>query len=353
MNKSAYLSNITGFIFALIAATGIAHAEAVQITGAGSTFVYPVLAKWADAYQKKTGATVNYQSIGSGGGIKQIESKTVDFGATDMPLKPEELTKEGLVQFPLVNGADVAVVNIEGVKPGQLKLTGEVLAKIFMGEIKKWNDPAIEALNKGLKLPDTAVTVVHRSDGSGTTFIFTNYLSKVSADWKTKVGEGTAVNWPVGVGGKGNEGVASYVKQINGSVGYIEYAYALQNNMAYTQLKNSAGQFVTPNAEAFKAAAVGADWAKAENFYLILTNAAGKSSWPIAGSTFVLMHKSQADSSHAKAVLKFMKWALDNGATAANELHYVPMPKTVVSQIEKTWKENIKNVDGTAIAVGL
>ncbi len=324
-----------------------------QVTGAGSTFVYPVLSKWADSYKKETGTSINYQSIGSGGGIKQIQSKTVDFGATDMPLKSEDLAKDGLVQFPIINGADVAVINVAGVKPGELKLSGDLLAQIFLGKIKKWNDPALVAVNKGLTLPDQAITVVHRSDGSGTSFIFTNYLSKVSADWKTAVGEGSAVNWPVGVGGKGNEGVASYVKQINGSIGYIEYAYALQNKMTYTQLQNQAGQFVTPEEKSFRAAAVGADWAHAKDYYLILTNAPGKTSWPLAGSTFVLMQKTQSDSAQGRAALQFFRWAFKNGEAAAAELHYVPLPKAVAALVEKTWKEQIKAADGKALAIGL
>jgi phosphate transport system substrate-binding protein len=340
--------------FAALSLNSIGSAyAATQITGAGSTFVYPVLARWADAYKKETGTAVNYQSIGSGGGIKQIQSKTVDFGATDMPLKSEELAKSGLVQFPIINGADVPVIHVEGVKAGELKLTGSLLADIFLGKIKKWNDPAITALNATVKLPDQAITVVHRSDGSGTTFIFTNYLSKVSADWQTKVGEGSAVTWPAGVGGKGNEGVASYVKQIDGSIGYVEYAYALQNAMTYTQLKNSAGVFVQPKTETFAAAASGADWAKAADFYLILTNAAGKNSWPIAGSTFVLMQKVQQDPAQGREALKFFSWALKNGAASASELFYVPLPKKVSALIEKSWKEQIKGANGTAIATGL
>lgn len=328
-------------------------AHAANLTGAGSTFVYPVLAKWADAYQKETGTSVNYQSIGSGGGIKQIQSKTVEFGATDMPLKTEALEKDGLIQFPLISGAVVPVIRVSGVTAGQLKLNGTVLADIFLGKIKRWNDPALAALNKDVKLPDQAITVVHRSDGSGTSFIWTNYLSKVSADWKSKVGEGSAVNWPAGVGGKGNEGVASYVKQIDGSIGYVEYAYALQNKMTVTQLQNAAGAFVEPKPETFKTAAASADWAKAQDYYLILTNSPGKTAWPIAGTTFVLMQKVQAEPDQAKEALKFFRWAWTKGEAMADELHYVNLPKPVIQSIEKTWKSGLKTKEGAAIAAGL
>lgn len=326
---------------------------AADLTGAGSTFVYPLLAAWAADYKKESGVAVNYQSIGSGGGIKQIQSKTVLFGATDMPLKTEELAKDNLVQFPIVSGAIVPVLHVDGLTGSQLKLSGTVLADIFLSKIKKWNDAAITALNKDLKLPDKDITVVRRSDGSGSTFIWTNYLSKVSADWKAKIGEGSAVNWPTGVGGKGNEGIAAYVKQIDGSIGYVEYAYALQNKMAVASVQNSAGTFVEPKSETFEAAAKGADWGKAKDFYLILTNAAGKSSWPIAGSTFILMHKTQADAAQGKEALKFFRWAYTKGINKATELHYVPLPATVTKQIEKTWKENIKSADGASIATGI
>lgn len=318
-------------------------AFAVDVTGAGSTFVYPVIAKWADAYKKATGNSVNYQSIGSGGGIKQIQGKTVDFGATDMPLKAEDLEKDHLVQFPIINGALVPILNVPGVASGQLKLSGPVLADIFLGKVKTWNDAAISKLNPGVKLPATAVSIVHRSDGSGSSFIFTNYLSKVSEEWKSKVGEGSAVNWPTGVGGKGNEGVASYVKQIEGSIGYVEYAYALQNNIAFAQMKNAAGKFVEPNSKSFEAAAAGADWAKAKNYYLILTDAPGAGSWPIAGSTFVLMRKDPSNVEQAKEAVKFFRWAFANGKTMAEELHYVPVPAKVSKLVEKTWKDELKN----------
>ncbi len=313
--------------------------HAANITGAGSTFVYPIIAKWADSYKKETGASVNYQSIGSGGGIKQIEAKTVTFGASDMPLKPEELKAKGLVQFPLVNGGLVPVINLEGIKTNDLKLTGEIIAEIFLGKITKWNDPKILDLNKGAKLPASDITVIHRADGSGTTFIWTNYLSKASAEWKSKVGEGSAVNWPLGVGGKGNEGVASYVKQTAGSIGYVEYAYALQNNMTYVQVKNLAGNFVKASGESFQAASDSANWAIAENFNLVLTQAPGKTSWPIAGTTFVLMNQTQVKPDQGKEALNFFKWAMNKGVNQAKELHYVPLPTNVINLVEKSWTQ--------------
>jgi phosphate transport system substrate-binding protein len=323
---------------ALAGAVLASGAFAAEITGAGATFPYPIYAKWADAYKKSTGTGLNYQSIGSGGGIKQITARTVDFGASDMPLKPEDLEKGGLMQFPTVIGGDVPVVNLKGIKPGELKLSGEVLANIFLGKIKKWNDPAIASLNAGVTLPDTAISVVHRSDGSGTTFIWTNYLSKVSPEWKSKVGEGTSVSWPVGVGGKGNEGVASYVQRIHGSIGYVEYAYVLQNKMAYTLVKNRDGSFVPPSAGGFQAAAAGADWNAAPGMYLILTDAPGKDAWPIAGATFILMHKVQEKPENAKQVLKFFEWAYTKGDAMAEALDYVPLPDKVVKLIEANWK---------------
>ena len=314
-------------------------ANATDITGAGSTFVYPIVAKWADFYKKETGVSINYQSIGSGGGIKQIEAKTVNFGASDMPLKPEELKTKELVQFPLINGGLVPVINLDGIKTNDIKLTGEVIAEIFLGKITKWNDKKITDLNKGMKLPSSDITVIHRADGSGTSFIWTNYLSKVSEEWKTKVGEGSAVNWPIGVGGKGNEGVASYVKQTAGSIGYVEYAYALQNNMTYVQVKNKAGAFVKASGESFQAASASADWAKSEGFYLVLTDAPGKTSWPIAGTTFVLMNKTQTNPEQGKEAIKFFKWALHNGVQQAKELQYVPLPANVIKLVEKAWTQ--------------
>jgi len=324
-------------------------ALAVDITGAGATFPYPVYAKWADAYKKETGVGMNYQSIGSGGGIKQISAKTVDFGASDMPLKPEQLEKSGLVQFPTVIGGDVPVVNIKSVAAEQLRLTGEVLADIYLGKVKRWNEPAIASLNPGVQLPATAISVVHRSDGSGTTFIWTNYLSKVSGDWKSKIGEGTAVNWPTGVGGKGNEGVASYVQRIDGAIGYVEYAYAKQNRMAVVLVKNREGEFVAPSARSFQAAAAGVDWKSAPGMYLILTDAPGKGAWPIAGATFILMHKVQEKPENAREVLKFFNWAYDKGDRLAEQLDYVPMPDAVVKLIQATWKSQFKDPTGKSV----
>jgi phosphate transport system substrate-binding protein len=325
-------------------------AAASEITGAGATFPYPIYAKWAEAYKEKTGIGLNYQSIGSGGGIKQIENKTVNFGASDMPLKPEQLEKDGLMQFPTVIGGDVPVVNLEGVKPGTMKMTGPLLADIYLGKITKWNDPAITKLNPHLKLPDSEITVVHRSDGSGTTFIWTDYLSKVSPEWKAKVGEGTSVAWPAGVGGKGNEGVASYVQRVKGSIGYVEYAYVLQNKMVYCEVENRDGNFVRPSAENFKAAAAGADWSKAPGYYLILTDQPGKNTWPISGATFILMHKTQQDPDSAREVLKFFDWAYSpTGDKLADSLDYVPLPESVHNLIRSTWKAQIKDTSGKPV----
>ena len=326
-----------------------ASVQAADITGAGATFPYPIYAKWADAYKKQTGTGLNYQSIGSGGGIKQISAKTVDFGASDMPLTPADLEKGGLMQFPTVIGGDVPVVNLKGVSPGQLKLSGPVLADMFLGKIKKWNDPAIASLNPGVALTAVDINVVHRSDGSGTTFIWTNYLSKVSPEWKSAVGEGTSVNWPVGVGGKGNEGVASYVQRIEGSIGYVEYAYVLQNKMAYTLVKNRDGNLVSPSAQGFQSAAAGADWKAAPGMYMILTDAPGKDAWPIAGATFILMHKVQEKPETAKEVLKFFDWAYAEGDKLAEQLDYVPMPDAVVKLIQSNWKSQIKDASGKAV----
>lgn len=331
----------------------ISAAQAADITGAGSTFVYPILAKWADAYQKATGNALNYQSIGSGGGIKQITNKTVTFGATDMPMKPEDVAKNGFVQFPVINGADVPVINLPGINAGDVTLDGPTLAKIFSGDITNWNDEAIQKLNEGVKLPDTAIAVVHRSDGSGTTFIFTNYLSKVSESWKSNVGEGTSVQWPVGIGAKGNEGVANNVKQTEGAIGYVEYAYAKQNAMTYTKMVNAAGKTVNPTAETFTAAAAGVDWAKAQDFFVILTNAAGDSAWPIAGSTFVLMYANPADPAASAEALKFFDWGYKNGAKMAADLDYVAVPDSVVPLIEKTWSTKIVDANGKPVYSGL
>ena len=330
---------------ALVIALIPAHAQ--DATGAGATFPAPLYAKWADAYNKVGGARINYQSVGSGAGIKNIKAKTVDFGASDMPIKDEELKADGLVQFPMVIGGVVPVVNIAGVAPGQLKLTGQVLGDIYLGKITKWNDPAITALNAGLALPDAAITPVRRADGSGTSFIFTNYLSKVNPEWKTKVGEGTAVNWPAGAGGKGNEGVSAYVQRLPNSIGYVEYAYAKQNKMAYALLKNQAGNFTAPDDANFKAAAAGADWSR--SFYQILTEQPGKDSWPITGATFIIMQKVQDKPAQAAASLKFFDWAYANGDKMAVELEYVPLPDAVKVQVHKVWAGEIKDAAGKTI----
>jgi len=340
---------ITGYLGAAALGFGIS-AHALDITGAGATFPYPVYAKWAEAYRAKTGVGMNYQSIGSCGGIKQIQNKTVDFGASDMPLKHEDLDKDGLIQFPTVIGGDVPVVNLEGIKPGELKLTGPVLADIYLGKVTKWNDPEIAKLNAGVKLPDYDITVVHRSDGSGTTFIWVNYLSKVSPEWKQKVGEVTSVAWPAGVGGKGNEGVASYVQRVKGTIGYVEYAYALQNKMTYAKVQNKEGNFVSPSTDTFKAAAAGADWSKAPGYYLMLTDQAGKNSWPISGATFILMYKTQQKPDTAKEVLKFFDFAYSpDGDKLADSLDYVPLPDLVTTQIRGTWKAQLKDPSGKPI----
>ena len=326
----------------LLAAAAIALlpklALAADITGAGATFPYPIYAKWADGYKKATGNAMNYQSIGSGGGIKQIIAKTVDFGASDMPMKPEELRKNGLVQFPAIMGGVVPVVKLEGIKPGQLRFTGKLLGDIYLGKVAKWNDPAIAQLNPGVKLPGDNITVVYRSDGSGTTFLWTNYLSKVSPEFKSTVGEGTSVKWPAGVGGKGNEGVASYVQKINGAIGYVEYAYAKQNKLAHGQVQNAAGKFVEPDDDTFKAAAAGADWNSVPGMGVVLTDQKGEKSWPITGASFILLHAKQEKPEAGKEVLKFFEWSFRNGAAMAAELDYVPMPEPVVKQIQGAWK---------------
>lgn len=324
-------------------------AFAADITGAGSTFAYPIFSKWADSYKTKRDIGLNYQAIGSGGGIKQISEKTVDFGASDMPLQKKDLDEKGLVQFPAIMGGVVPVVNLKGVAAGQLKLTGAVLADIYLGKIKQWNDPAIAALNAGVPLSDDNITIVRRSDGSGTTFIFTNYLSKVSDEWKTKVGSSTAVSWPEGVAGKGNAGVASYVQRINGAIGYVEYAYAKSSNMTFTQMQNREGAYVMPDNKTFQAAAAHADWTKAENFYEVLTDEPGKDSWPITGATFVLMQANTAKPEDSKRVLEFFDWSFKNGSEEAVKLDYVPMPENVVKLIEASWKTAIKDGSGKAV----
>ncbi|WP_028454174.1 phosphate ABC transporter substrate-binding protein PstS [Chitinilyticum litopenaei] len=315
------------------------QAFAGDITGAGATFPFPLYAKWAEQYKAATKVGLNYQSIGSGGGIKQIQAKTVDFGASDKPLKKEELDKAGLIQFPTVMGGVVPVVNLEAVKGGELKLTPQVLADIYLGKISNWNDKAIADLNPGIKLPDQKITVVYRADGSGTTWIFTNYLSKVSTEWKDKVGNEASVQWPTGVGGKGNEGVSQYVGRIKGSIGYVEYAYAKQNKMDFTQLKNKAGSFVQPDDSTFKAAAAAADWKGTPGFGVILTDQAGKDAWPITGATFILMHAKQDKPEQALEALKFFDWAYKNGDKSALEMDYVPMPDNVKNEVRSNWKQ--------------
>lgn len=335
---------------ALGSALGLAAslASAQDVTGAGASFPAPVYSKWADAYNKATGVRINYQSVGSGAGIRQIKGKTVDFGASDAPLKDDELAKDGLVQFPTVIGGVVPVVNIKGISPGQIKMTGQVLADIYLGKVAKWNDPALTALNPGVPLPDSAIAVVRRADGSGTSFIFTNYLSKVSAEWKEKVGEGTAVNWPTGAGGKGNEGVSAFVQRLPNSIGYVEYAYAKQNKMSHVLLKNKDGQFVAPEDDNFKAAAAGAEWAK--SFYQILTEQPGARSWPITGATFILMHKAQDKPAQAGAALKFFDWAYTQGDEMAATLEYVPLPPAVKDLVRAQWAAQIKDGAGKPVA---
>jgi phosphate transport system substrate-binding protein len=342
MNSSIRFATTT---IALGLLSGAAFAQ--DVTGAGATFPAPLYAKWADSYNKVSGARINYQSVGSGAGLKQIRGKTVDFGASDMPLKDEELKADGLVQFPTVIGGVVPVVNIAGIKPGQIKLTGQVLGDIYLGKVTKWNDAALTALNPGVPLPDAAISVVRRADGSGTSFIFTNYLSKVNEEWKTKVGEGTAVNWPAGAGGKGNEGVAAFVNRLPNSIGYVEYAYVKQNKMTYTQLKNKDGVFVSPDDINFKAAAAGADWNK--SFYQVLTEQAGKDAWPLTGATFIMMHKAQDKPAQAAASLKFFEWAYTNGDGAAADLEYVALPDAVKNLVRKQWAE-IKDATGKQVA---
>ncbi len=318
-------------------------AFAADITGAGATFPFPIYSKWADAYKKETGNGLNYQSIGSGAGIKQILAKTVTFGATDAPLKSDKLDKEGLAQWPMVMGAIVPVVNLDGIKPGELVFSGQILGDIYLGKITKWDDPAIAKLNPNVKLPSTAITVVRRSDGSGTTFNFTDYLSKANAEWKTKVGSGTAVEWPVGVGAKGNEGVAGNISQTKNAIGYVEYAYAKQNKLTYAGLINKAGKTVQPTMAAFQAAASNADWAKAPGYYVILTDQPGETSWPITAATFILMYKEPTDKAASAEAVKFFKWAFEKGGKMAEELDYIPMPDSVVKLIEKTWSSDIKS----------
>jgi phosphate transport system substrate-binding protein len=324
-------------------------AQAANITGAGATFPYPVYAKWAELYKKASGNGLNYQSVGSGAGIKQIKAKTVDFGASDMPLPPSELDASGLFQFPAIMGGVVMIVNLDGIAPGQLKLTGPVIADIYLGKITKWNAQPIAALNPGVKLPATDITVVRRADSSGTSFLFTDYLSKTSPDWKAKIGAGTAVKWAVGVGGKGNEGVAANVQRIKGGLGYVEWAYAKKNRMAHTQMQNREGVFVQPDDAAFAAAAASADWAKAPGFGLVLTDQPGKASWPITGISYILMHKTQANVARGVETLKFFDWSFKNGDAAAAELDYVPLPDSVTKLVQDAWRANLKDAAGKAL----
>jgi phosphate transport system substrate-binding protein len=339
------------FGIAATAAASFAALAAVEINGAGATFPYPIYAKWAEAYAAKTGTKINYQSIGSGGGIKQITEKTVDFGASDMPLKPPDLAKADLTQFPMIMGGVVPVVNLQGVQPGQLKLDGKVLLDIYLGKVTKWSDPEIASLNNGLKLPDQAIAPVYRSDGSGTTFIFTHYLSEVSPEWKEKIGENTSVQFPTGIGGKGNEGVSAMASRTAGAIGYVEYAYAKQNKLTYALLRNKDGQFVSPETKSFQAAAANADWAKAQDFYLLLTNQPGKDSWPITGASFILMHKQPSKPELAREALNFFDWAYHNGGKLAEDLDYVPMPDSVVKMVEQSWQQ-IKGPDGKPVWTG-
>ena len=340
------MKHLTALAVAGFVAATVLPAAAVEISGAGATFPYPIYAKWADTYKKETGVGLNYQSIGSGGGIKQIEAKTVTFGATDAPLKGDDLNKFGLVQFPMVMGGIVPVVNIEGMKPGELVIDGPTLAGIFLGTVKNWDDPAIKKLNPNVKLPSQAIAVVHRSDGSGTTFNFTYYLAQTSADWKSQVGSATFVEWPVGIGAKGNEGVSNNVGQTKGSIGYVEYAYALQNKLVYTQMVNKDGKTVVPTTAAFQAAAANADWNSVPGYGVILANQPGAETWPMTAATFILIPKQPQDAAATAEALKFFAWAYANGGKAAEELDYVPMPKKVVEEVEKVWASEIKDSGG-------
>ena len=346
MRSKPILNRVAAFAAGLLVSLS---AQAADLTGAGATFPYPIYSKWAEAYKAATGIGLNYQSIGSGGGIRQIKAKTVDFGASDMPLKSDELEKEGLTQFPAIIGGVVPVFNLEGVAAGQLKLTADVITGIHLGKITKWNAPEIASLNAGVNLPNLAITVVHRADGSGTTFLWTDYLSKANAEFKSAIGSGTAVKWPTGVGGKGNEGVAANVQRVKGAFGYVEYAYAKKNKIPYAQLKNRDGEFVLPDDETFKAAAASADWAGTPGMAVVLTNQPGKHSWPATGASFIMMHKTQAEAVTARAVLKFFDWAYKNGAGMATDLDYVPMPASTVKLIQEGWKAQIKDASGKSV----
>ena len=344
------IKTVTGIAAAAaLTLAGTSAASAQSITGAGSSFAYPIYSKWAYTYGKKTGVQLNYQSIGSGGGIKQIEAGNVDFGASDAPLKESDLEQHDLIQWPMAMGGVIPVVNISGIGAGQIRLDGKTLADIYMGNVKKWNDTEIKALNPNVALPDEAISVVHRSDASGTTWIFTNYLTKVSKQWANSLGNSTSVDWPVGRGGPQNNGVAAIVHRTEGSIGYVEYAYCLENHMAYVQLKNKAGKFVSPTAKNFQAAAAGADWKNAPGYYMVLTDQPGKKSWPITGATFILMHKTQKNVSQAQAVLKWCNWSLKHGQKEAQKLKYVAMPKSVVEMIENLWAKKMHGPNGNAI----
>jgi phosphate transport system substrate-binding protein len=348
--QSMFRKSLIFLAIAAVASLAMPLAQAAStINGAGATFPYPIYAKWAAVYMKETGNRINYQSIGSGGGIKQIKAKTVHFGASDKPLDAKELRESGLMQFPMVMGGVVPVVNLKGIKPGELRLSGTALADIYLGKITVWNDPVIVKLNPGVNLPAEKINVVSRADGSGTTYIFTHYLSKVNAEFKAKIGNNTSVSWPAGVGGKGNEGVASYVQRLKGAIGYVEYAYALQNKMTYAQLQNRAGVFVKPDIESFQAAAANADWAKSPDFNLMLTDQPGAKSWPITGATFILMHIKQDKAESATEVLKFFDWAYRKGDKLAEELHYIPMPESVVKLVQNSWKKEIRDAGGKAV----
>lgn len=340
-------NTVAGLVAATFSLTAMSAFAASNLTGAGGTFPAPVYAKWADAYQKETGNQVNYQGIGSSGGVKQIIAKTVDFGASDAPMKEEDLTKNGLFQFPTVIGGVVLAVNIPGIKSGQLTLDGATLGDIYLGKIKKWNDAAITKLNPGVKLPDTNIAVVRRADGSGTSFVFTSYLAKVNNEWKEKIGSGSTVNWPTGLGGKGNDGVAAFVQRLPGSIGYVEYAYAKQNNLAYTKLVDADGKAITPTEESFSAAAKGADWTK--TFAQDLTNQKGDNAWPISSTTFILIYKDQQDAAKGTEVLEFFDWAYKNGNKLTTDLDYAALPDSVVEQIRAAWKTNVKDSSGKAL----
>ncbi len=345
MSGSSMVAALVAAMFLLIPALSCTcnAAGTVTISGAGATFPYPIYGAWAHKYQEETGVQMNYQSIGSGGGIAQIKAKTVSFGASDEPLKKEELDKIGLIQFPMVMGGVVPVINIKGIEKGKLKLTPELLSEIYLGKITNWKDEKIKKVNPDLKLPDQAIVVVHRSDGSGTTWIFTSYLSAISKEWKEKVGADKSVSWPTGLGGKGNEGVSAFVQRTNGGIGYVEFAYALQNNLVYTQLQNKAGKFVEPTIDTFKSAAANADWKTAPMFYIVLVDQPGEKSWPIVGATYILVYKDQPDAATAEAVLKFFSWGYDKGDEMAAKLLYIPMPKNVVDLVKTTWKSDIKS----------